>query len=151
MKLTASTHDDQNPDISITGSGNVYVTYTRLADAKQTVAVGWSKSTDCGETFTKGSALVEIPYWEMRDEADPSPFPESAGEKGGGKKAEHESPDALENDAPTGTNRDCGDFLDACAGPYTFPRAASVLAFIYLIGLVIIWLGPETRGKPLPE
>lgn len=34
---------------------------------------------------------------------------------------------------------------------YTFPRAASVLAFIYLIGLAIVWLGPETKGKPLPE
>ena len=34
---------------------------------------------------------------------------------------------------------------------YTFPRAASVLAFIYVIGLVVVWLGPETRGRPLPE
>ena len=34
---------------------------------------------------------------------------------------------------------------------YTFPRAASVLAFIYVIGLVIVWLGPETKGRPLPE
>jgi MFS family permease len=33
----------------------------------------------------------------------------------------------------------------------SFPKAASVLSTIYLIGLVIIWLGPETRGKPLPE
>jgi MFS family permease len=33
----------------------------------------------------------------------------------------------------------------------SFPKAASVLSTIYLIGLVIIWLGPETKGKPLPE
>ena len=33
----------------------------------------------------------------------------------------------------------------------SFPQAASVLSFIYVIGLVIIWLGPETKGKPLPE
>jgi MFS family permease len=32
-----------------------------------------------------------------------------------------------------------------------FPRAASLLSLIYLVGLVIIWFGPETRGKPLPE
>jgi hypothetical protein len=31
------------------------------------------------------------------------------------------------------------------------PFAGSTLASIYLIGLVIIWLGPETKGKPLPE
>jgi MFS transporter, SHS family, sialic acid transporter len=32
-----------------------------------------------------------------------------------------------------------------------FPKAGAVLAAIYLIGLAIIWLGPETKGKPLPE
>lgn len=33
----------------------------------------------------------------------------------------------------------------------SFPMAGSVLAFIYAIGMVIIWLGPETKGRPLPE
>jgi MFS family permease len=33
----------------------------------------------------------------------------------------------------------------------SFPKAASVLSLIYLVGLVIIWFGPETKGKPLPE
>ena len=32
-----------------------------------------------------------------------------------------------------------------------FPKAGATLAGIYLIGVLIIWLGPETRGKPLPE
>ena len=32
-----------------------------------------------------------------------------------------------------------------------FPKAGAALAAIYLIGLFIIWLGPETKGKPLPE
>jgi len=32
-----------------------------------------------------------------------------------------------------------------------FPKAGAALAAIYLIGAVIIWLGPETKGKPLPE
>jgi len=32
-----------------------------------------------------------------------------------------------------------------------FPYAGASLAGIYLIGLFIIWLGPETKGKPLPE
>jgi hypothetical protein len=30
-------------------------------------------------------------------------------------------------------------------------KAATTLAAIYLIGVVIIWLGPETKGRPLPE
>ncbi len=32
-----------------------------------------------------------------------------------------------------------------------FPMAGAWLAAIYLIGVAIIWLGPETKGKPLPE
>jgi hypothetical protein len=30
-------------------------------------------------------------------------------------------------------------------------NAGATLAGIYLIGLFIIWLGPETKGKPLPD
>jgi MFS family permease len=33
----------------------------------------------------------------------------------------------------------------------SFPQAGSALSVIYLIGAVIIWFGPETKGKPLPE
>ena len=33
----------------------------------------------------------------------------------------------------------------------SFPMAGSVLTVFYAVGLVIIWLGPETMGKPLPE
>ena len=32
-----------------------------------------------------------------------------------------------------------------------FPKAGTTLAGIYLVGLVIIWLGPETRGQRLPD
>jgi hypothetical protein len=32
-----------------------------------------------------------------------------------------------------------------------FPKAGTTLACIYLVGIFIIWLGPETKGKPLPE
>jgi hypothetical protein len=31
------------------------------------------------------------------------------------------------------------------------PKAGATLAVIYLIGAGIIWLGPETKDKPLPE
>jgi len=30
-------------------------------------------------------------------------------------------------------------------------KSAATLAAIYLVGIVIIWFGPETKGKPLPE
>jgi MFS family permease len=32
-----------------------------------------------------------------------------------------------------------------------FPRAGLTLSAIYLIGFFLVWLIPETRGKPLPE
>jgi MFS transporter, SHS family, sialic acid transporter len=32
-----------------------------------------------------------------------------------------------------------------------FPRAGATLAGIYLVGVALIWLGPETKGKPLPD
>ncbi|KAF0178145.1 MAG: major facilitator superfamily protein [Limisphaerales bacterium] len=33
----------------------------------------------------------------------------------------------------------------------SFPKAGSVMAAIYVIGIFIIWLGPETKDKELPE
>ncbi len=33
----------------------------------------------------------------------------------------------------------------------SFPKAGSVMTVIYLIGMGIIWLGPETKGRELPE
>ena len=33
----------------------------------------------------------------------------------------------------------------------SFPKAGSLLAGIYLVGVFVIWLGPETKGQELPE
>jgi MFS family permease len=33
----------------------------------------------------------------------------------------------------------------------SFPKAGSVMAAVYLIGMFIVWLGPETKGRALPE
>jgi MFS family permease len=35
--------------------------------------------------------------------------------------------------------------------PGGYPQACSVMSLIYLVGLAIVWLAPETRGRPLPE
>jgi hypothetical protein len=32
-----------------------------------------------------------------------------------------------------------------------YPLACTVMSLIYLVGVAIIWLAPETRGKALPE
>ncbi|HEX4797042.1 MAG TPA: MFS transporter [Humisphaera sp.] len=33
----------------------------------------------------------------------------------------------------------------------SYARAGSVVTLIYVVGLVLIWFAPETRGRPLPE
>lgn len=33
----------------------------------------------------------------------------------------------------------------------SFAKAGSVVVIVYVIGVFIVWLGPETKGKPLPE
>jgi MFS family permease len=35
--------------------------------------------------------------------------------------------------------------------PQGYPLACSTMSLIYLVGMVIIWFAPETKGKPLPE
>ncbi len=42
-------------------------------------------------------------------------------------------------------------FADAARPDYGFRMAASIVAFIYLVGFVGLALAPETKGKPLPE
>jgi MFS family permease len=32
-----------------------------------------------------------------------------------------------------------------------YPQALSVVSLVYLVGMILIWLAPETHGKPLPE
>jgi SHS family sialic acid transporter-like MFS transporter len=42
-----------------------------------------------------------------------------------------------------------GNLMGFFQGDYR--RACSVMSLIYLVGLGLIWLAPETHGKPLPE
>jgi hypothetical protein len=30
-------------------------------------------------------------------------------------------------------------------------RACGTIVLVYALGLILIWLAPETKGKPLPE
>jgi hypothetical protein len=32
----------------------------------------------------------------------------------------------------------------------SYPKACTVLSFIYVVGMIAIWFAPETRGKELP-
>jgi hypothetical protein len=35
--------------------------------------------------------------------------------------------------------------------PHGHPLACSTISLVYVIGMILIWFAPETRGKPLPE
>ena len=35
--------------------------------------------------------------------------------------------------------------------PGGLPVACSVMSLVYVVGMIVIWLGPETKGLPLPE
>ena len=42
-----------------------------------------------------------------------------------------------------------GQLVSAFGGSYA--RAGAIVTLIYLLGMVLIWLAPETKGQPLPE
>jgi MFS transporter, SHS family, sialic acid transporter len=42
-----------------------------------------------------------------------------------------------------------GQFFGLFGGDYG--RAMSVVAMIYVVGMVVIWFAPETKGRPLPD
>src|SRR5207249_707366 len=42
-------------------------------------------------------------------------------------------------------------YIGSVSLPAGYPSACTLMSLIYLVGMAIIWLAPETRGKPLPE
>jgi hypothetical protein len=32
-----------------------------------------------------------------------------------------------------------------------YPSACTLLSLVYVVGMVLIWLAPETHGQPLPD
>jgi hypothetical protein len=41
--------------------------------------------------------------------------------------------------------------LGSISLPAGYPSACSLMSLIYVVGFFLIWLAPETKGKPLPE
>ncbi|MEP6651462.1 MAG: sialidase family protein [Lapillicoccus sp.] len=96
-KISASIHDVQFPDISVTSNGNVYVTYRQFSGpGQQTDAVVITRSTDCGATFSKPKVLQRFTPYDAQDVLTTG-----------------------------GRARDCGDFDSACQSGYTFFRQDS--------------------------
>ena len=94
MNLTPSSANLQDPDISVTANGDVYVTYDVGAlNNGQPDGVEIVKSTDCGKTFGKPDLVTTYVPFNVQDVT-----------------------------VAGGFARDCGDGADACQSGYTFFR-----------------------------
>ena len=116
MKLSASIHDVQFPDIAVTSNGHVYVTFRQFASHGQSQdAVMIAKSTNCGQTFSPPKLVTTFTPSDAKDVRDPAPMsiPQSVQDDPGFES---------EGDAPGSTARDCGDFSDHCKSDFTFFR-----------------------------
>lgn len=115
-KLSASIHGVQDPDIAVTGNGNVYVTFRQFASQSgEQDAVVYVKSTNCGQSFSPPRIVATLIPYEAQDVVSPEPIsmPESSLDDPNGES---------EGSAPGSTARDCGDFSNHCQSGYTFFR-----------------------------
>jgi hypothetical protein len=116
MKLSVPVQGVQFADISVTGNSNVYVTFRGFASQRgQPDAVYITRSTDCGQTFTRPSLVQAFVPYDAQDvyEPEPIPIPESSRDDPAGEEAEPEQ---------GARARDCGDFDSHCESGYTFFR-----------------------------
>ncbi len=44
-----------------------------------------------------------------------------------------------------------GNLIGLFKGIGGLPTACSIMSLVYIVGMLVIWLAPETKGKPLPE
>lgn len=113
--LTTSVNDVQDPEIAVTANGHVYVTYdATLHNGNNTYdAILYNKSTDCGATFSPSRVLTRFQSFTYVDEQASTPAPAQVG-----------APDSIVagDSQEAGLRRDCGDFTEACASGYTYPR-----------------------------
>src|SRR5436189_372789 len=116
QQLTSQVKNVQDPSISVTGNGNVYVTWDQgTTNSNQTEGVGVVKSTDCGATFGPEKVLVGYTGYAAQDVSTPQPIP----------MPQAQPDDPLFNDGTAASGSlasDCGDFADACQSGYTFFR-----------------------------
>jgi len=116
MKISASIHDVQFPDISVTHNGHVYVTFREFASGGgEPDGIMIAKSTNCGQTFSPPKLVTTFTRSDAQDVSEPVGMSTP--------QSQLDDPNFGEGGAAPGSvARDCGDFADHCASGYTFFR-----------------------------
>jgi hypothetical protein len=110
----------QNPDIAITGNGNVYLVFREFRSfGAASDSIDYVKSTDCGKTYSPPQVVTTFTRYRPIDTADPEIIPPQS------------TPDDTEDGENEGReiaafSRDCGDFDAHCLAGYTFFRVDAV-------------------------
>jgi hypothetical protein len=124
QKLSEGVHGNQECDIAVTRTGQVYVTWRQYEFKRQRDAIAWAKSLDGGATFTKPAIAHEFIHWDMTDHAgNPALNGQARYEAcvGGGDF----TLGACASPAPQNDARDCGDGPFVCQTGYVFGRVNS--------------------------
>jgi len=116
--LTSNVSNVQDPEITVTGNGHVYVSFDQGAtNSGQSTGVGLAKSVNCGKTFAKPALLTSYIEAGAVDVATPAPVPAPS--------APDDPLSAGDLAAAGSSARDCGDFSSACQSGFTFFRRDS--------------------------
>ena len=129
QKISESIHGNQECDIAVTRTGQVYVTWRQYEffgsrGQQQRDAIAWVKSLDGGRTFTKPAVAQEFIHWDMTDHAgNPALNGQARYDAciGGGDF----TLGACESPEPKNDARDCGDGPFVCQTGYVFGRVNS--------------------------
>jgi hypothetical protein len=117
--VTSNTSNVQDPEITVTGNGHVYVSFDQGETASgQPTGIGLAKSENCGKTFAKPVIVATYTASGAVDIAAPVPAPAPT--------ASLDDPLSEQDAAALGSlSRDCGDFASACQSGFTFFRRDS--------------------------
>jgi hypothetical protein len=127
VKISQTVHDIQFPDISITGNGNVYITYREFADVRSHQpkdGIAYNKSTNCGASFGQAHRILSFEPYDPTDIAAPNAEGDMA-------KKKADSGDDLDAGEEAATPKagaialNCGDFASHCESGYTFMRGGT--------------------------
>lgn len=120
QRISTPVQGVQFPDIAVTGSSNVFVTFRGFETRSgQPNGVYMIRSTDCGRTFTRPMLLQTFVPYDAQDVPAPEPIPMPASSRDDPAEAGEPGANAPKEHALA---RDCGDFDAHCESGYTFFR-----------------------------